>query len=1029
MQSSLPEAGTDEIGAVLGMPHSFVDFLRTWFPARRQPVTGASLAPLLLFLLLYAALIIGCEWQGWLRFSYWGAFWVMALAPWFWWISHQGFSGLGRTRSVVALVSRLLLLGLFAALLADPRAVRRSESLATMYTLDVSDSMGDAVSDAAMEFMINTAQQKRDKDAVGLVAFGRNAAVELPPRSAFPLESLETINSVVGKDGTDVAKALSLSAAMLSDDTEGRIILISDGAATEGDLEPVLDQLKSRKIAVDVLPVDFSFEKEVWVERLDLPKVVKIGESYDASVLVGSLKEQQAELVLEENGTEVYREIVDLNEGKKRITIPIRLREPDYYAYTARLIPKEGEDGWEENNVAINDVFIQGEGKVLVVTDTAGDPRDHTRFVEALRASRRLVETVPAFQLARDTLSLMPYDAIVFANVPADALDVAQMQAVRDAVHQQGIGFLMIGGKNSYGPGGYNRSAIEEALPVEMDVKQRKVMPKGAMAIILHTCEFEDGNTWAKRITKAAIKVLSDQDEVGVLAQTWNEAGVQDGWIFPLTPASEYEQLSLKINKTEPGDMGSFAPAMQLGLNALVANDAAMKHMLIISDGDPTPPSPALLQGFVQASISISTILINPHNPANGPDHQVMRHLASTTKGRHYFPRDPRLLPSIFIKEAKELKRSMIQNITFVPEVEVPDQILKGIEAMPQLHGYVLTSPKQEPSVKVILKGPEPEEVNPVLATWNYGTGTAAAYTSDLSPNWAKDWMDWEQLQQFINQLMVAVSRTQQDSDLVLSATTSGTTGVVFIEDFSESQSFLDFQAGVVGPDRRKEPLLLEQIGPRRYKGTFELWGRGRYQIVASGDDGEGREESAVGAISVAYSPEFLNFESDPITLKRIASATGGRILSGTEKTLSDFKRSPRETTRSVLDWFLILLACLIPLDVALRRVQIDFTVIKGWLGFGKKPESGETMSALLRRKNQVSASIDRRDAQEKQLQPTAITGNHTSPTGAKFREPAKPASAPTPGSKMDDEPRDLSTLSTTERLLARKRQREEKKD
>ena len=97
--------------------------------------------------------------------------------------------------------------------------------------------------------------------------------------------------------------------------------------------------------------------------------------------------------------------------GKKRITIPIRLREPGYYAYAARLVPKEGEDGWEENNVSINDVFIQGEGKVLVVTSDAGDPRDHTRFVESLRASRRLVDIIPAFRLSRDTLSLMPYDA------------------------------------------------------------------------------------------------------------------------------------------------------------------------------------------------------------------------------------------------------------------------------------------------------------------------------------------------------------------------------------------------------------------------------------------------------------------------------------------------------------------------------------------------------------------------------------------------------------------------------------------
>ena len=188
---------------------------------------------------------------------------------------------------------------------------------------------------------------------------------------------------------------------------------------------------------------------------------------------------------------------------------------------------------------------------------------------------------------------------IVFANVPRDSIDVAQMQAVRDAVHQQGIGFLMIGGKNSYGPGGYNRTPIEETLPVDMDVKQRKVMPKGALAIILHTCEFPDGNTWAKRITKSAIKVLSDQDEVGVLAHMWGGAqGQRDTWVFPLTPAAEYEELSLKINAAEIGDMLTFGPAMQLGFNALKASDAAMKHMLIISDGDPTPPTPALPPGI-----------------------------------------------------------------------------------------------------------------------------------------------------------------------------------------------------------------------------------------------------------------------------------------------------------------------------------------------------------------------------------------------------------------------------------------------
>ncbi|MEZ5326242.1 MAG: VWA domain-containing protein [Verrucomicrobiales bacterium] len=992
------------------------DIFSTWFPKKRQAVSFSSALVWIVFLVVYAVAVIACEWQGWLRFSYWSAFWIMVLTPWFWWMSLHGYSALGQTRSNVALVVRLLLLGLFAAALAEPRTVRSNTSLSAMYALDVSDSMGNAVSTAAMEFIQRTASNRQDKDSVGMVAFGSNAAVELPPRSAFPLESLETINSVVGKDGTDLAKALSLSAAMLPDDAEGRIVLMSDGSATEGELTPVLEQLKARNIAVDVLPVDFDFEKEAWVERLDLPKSVKLGETYEASVLIGSLQAQKGTLVLEENGQEVFRDDIEIESGKKRISIPIKLREAGYYAYTARLIVPEDQDGWKENNLAINDIYIAGEGKILVVTDPAGDPRDAARFIETLRASRRVVEMAQAFQVPRDTLSLMPYDAVVFINVPADALDVAQMQAVRDAVRQQGVGFLMIGGANSFGPGGYNRSAIEEALPVEMDIKQRKIMPKGALAIILHTCEFADGNTWAKRITKSAIKVLGDEDDVGVLAYIWNGGnnGAPDTWIFPLSPADHYQQFSVKINQAQIGDMPSFVPTMTLGLNALVANDAAMKHMLIISDGDPTPPPPNLLQSFVQAGISVSTIAINPHG---GQDISMMRSIAATTGGRYYFPQDPRQLPSIFIKEAKELKRNMIQNETFTPAVEFPSAILKGIDALPQLHGYVLTSAKAQ--AEVVLKSPVEDELNPVLATWRYGTGTSAAFTSDMSPNWGKDWIDWDQFQPFVNQLMIAISRVQTDSDLVLTANAEGTTGLITIDDYHETQSFLTIEAQIAGPQNRIETVTLEQTGARRYKGTFPLWGRGRYQILAAAVDSDDRTDKAVGALSVAYSPEFLNFRSDPLTLKRIASETGGRILTGKEEALFEFERSPRESTKPAIDWFLWLLAFLLPLDVAVRRVQLDWQVIRCWFGFGKKAESAETMSALLKRKAEVSATIERA-APPGQRSRTAKA--NAPPVKAAPQETVKSSEPATTA-----EPEDLSKLSTTERLLARKRQRENK--
>ena len=121
--------------------------------------------------------------------------------------------------------------------------------------------------------------------------------------------------------------------------------------------------------------------------------------------------------------------------------------------------------------------------------------------------------------------------------------------------------------------------------------------------------------------------------------------------------------------------MPSFQSIMQMGLTGLKASDAATKHMIIISDGDPSPPTPDLVNQFLAEKISVSTVVINPHG---GVDIPAMQALAGVTGGRHYLVMDPNELPSIFIKEAKTLKRSMIQNTTFVPTVESSSPMLKG---------------------------------------------------------------------------------------------------------------------------------------------------------------------------------------------------------------------------------------------------------------------------------------------------------------------------------------------------------------
>ena len=983
-------------------------------------MTWSSLIPLAGFLVVF----LGAAWivdaRGLLRFTRPAVFWLLALTPWLWWLHHASGAGLGRTRAVLALLTRLIIFGIFVILLAEPRAVRKSDTLSVVYALDVSDSMGEQVSDQALSWVMQTVQKKPENDEAGLVVFGREAAVELPPRATFPFE---TINSRVARDGSDLAKGLGLAAAMLPEGNQGRIVLVSDGNETDGAVSSLLDELKARGIAVDVLPVSFAYDKEVWLERLDLPRMVKQGETYEASVLLNSLGAGSGTLRLQENGKTIFEKPVNYAAGKNRFTLPLYLREPGYYEYVATIIPPKGEDGWEENNVAIGDVFLRGEGKVLVVTEARGDARDWEKMVEALKASERVVQVQMAYEFPRETLSLLPYDLVIFPNVAADAFDAVQLQALRDAVYHQGTGFLMLGGPNSFGPGGYHRSAVEEALPVEMDIKQKKVLPKGALAIILHTCEFAEGNTIAKRVAKEAIRVLGAQDEVALLDYEWQAGGDPSGmnWIFKLTPAGEYEKLAVLINGAEPGDMPAFQPGMQLALDALKGSDASVKHAIVISDGDPSPPTPQLVNDYAAAKVTISMIAINPHG---GQDVSVMQAIAHATGGRYYFPQDPGKLPSIFIKEAKTLKRSMIQNRVFSPEVQFPSPILKGIDGMPELRGYVLTTPKPRatqilrvpPSAEEKLQGDEPD---PLLATWRFGLGTTGAWTSDLAPNWAADWLEWDKYRSFVKQLAIDLSRVQQKTDLHLGASASGGMGIITVEDFAREEGFLDVVAKVTGPREQTVTVPLKQIAPRRYQASFPLWGKGRYQVMAAGTGSAGgkeRNETALAGFAVPYSAEYLRFRSDPILLKQIAERTGGRVLGAADVDLFHPPRTVRESSRPVFDWFLLALCVLIPLDVGLRRIQLDWSVISGWFRSSKADASTETMGALLQRKAHIKETLE---APRPERPPPIAT-----PT---FRQPPAAPSAPRAPSPAPEEPAvEDASQSTTERLLARKRRRQE---
>ena len=127
-----------------------------------------------------------------------------------------------------------------------------------------------------------------------------------------------------------------------------------------------------------------------------------------------------------------------------------------------------------------------------------------------------------------------------------------------------------------------------------------------------------------------------------------------------------------------------------------------------------------------------------------------------------------------------------------------------------------------------------------------------------------------------------------------------------------------------------------------------------------------------------------------------------------------DFERTSKSTSQSVIDWFLLLLACLIPVDVGLRRVQLDWSTVGAWFKRKNQEGSVDTLTALLQSKERMANKQKRKTA-------LATAQKTTSPPGGKAEQALTAA--------REEPVLDEVSLSTFEHLLAMKRRRERDQD
>src|SRR5215469_881688 len=132
--------------------------MRQWLtrivPPPRKRVTVTAILPLVIFLALFIGGCLFVSLRRLIEFSNLAPFGLLVLSVWVWWLHVAGYSGLSGFRSALALFVRLTLLGLFILALAEPRIVWRNDGLALVYALDISDSMGEKVSDNSLNYIL-----------------------------------------------------------------------------------------------------------------------------------------------------------------------------------------------------------------------------------------------------------------------------------------------------------------------------------------------------------------------------------------------------------------------------------------------------------------------------------------------------------------------------------------------------------------------------------------------------------------------------------------------------------------------------------------------------------------------------------------------------------------------------------------------------------------------------------------------------------------------------------------------------------
>ncbi|MEM1441842.1 MAG: VWA domain-containing protein [Verrucomicrobiota bacterium] len=839
-----------------------------------------------------------------------------SLALLWWWDAKSSHPmGENRRRLLFVLRSLLVILGILA--IASPARILTSREQAVMFVLDHSRSEGEAGVASVYEAAEAIRSQLDGNPQVGYIAVGsRPELISYPDRGDldFPVEKRRELAEEIGAS-SNYERAVTLAKGLFPTGTSRHLVLVGDGVETGGSLIHAAEEAAIAGIKIHAVGISGEIQPDVRVTRLTSSQSrLNEGASLDLEAIVDGSLEGVGRLRLFENGVEVDAVEVSLVPGEPVTHRFQRVPEQrNIYNYRVVIEGFEGRDRIPENNEALSIVDVRGKPLWLYVEGEEGESRYLASAMEreGIRLDVRSPEGLP------DSLQqLAGYDGILFSDIPAHEVGETRMAAIRDYVENLGGGFIMSGGMNSFGVGGYYRTPIEEVLPVKLKAPDQEEMQSSALALVIDRSGSMAGQKIeiCKSAAIATAELLSTDDYIGIYAF---DSQVHE--IVPMTKVTSTSTIANQISLLGSGGGTNIYPGMVMAREELNGVKTKIKHMIVLTDGQTSGQGYQALASQCHAEgITISTVAVGA-----GAQVGLLQGIAAAGGGQSYVTMDPTAITRIFTQDTMTHTGRMIREDAFEPKlVEAHPMLRDWVEGeAPPLLGYVKTNRKATAQVPLVT-----DKGDPLLAQWRYGLGKVTAFTSDCKSRWSALWVnDWNGYSRLWSQILRETARAPQGLNMDLRLEEQGEDVSVIVdlaEDAGTRRNGATVEADIfyvptnsLGSGMKEIATLpLDQEGPGWYATSFRPKESGVYLVRA-------RAGSQIVSAGHVHNPstEVATGQVDEATLRRACEISGGTFLEDSKEKL---ELEGRNVSRheELWPWILMLFIIVFLLDLLVRR-------------------------------------------------------------------------------------------------------------